>query len=136
MFLAFLVQAQRRRWTCSRSSFSENEVKPVTSAKNHADIPGISFIMPSLNFYGKDSLKKKGIKLRLVKICISDWGFYVKYTAICHFKVGYFLKNFCDNLQNLQISNSSKSFDTINVPGSHIENYYVPLIVPSTLYMV
>jgi hypothetical protein len=41
-----------------------------------------------------------------------------------------------DNLQNLQISNSSKSFDTINVPGSHIENYYVPLIIRLTLYIV
>jgi hypothetical protein len=60
MFLACLVQAQRRRWTCSRSSFSENEVKPVTSAKNHADIPGVSYrFMPGEFEFTINAWRKK-----------------------------------------------------------------------------
>ena len=50
--------------------------------------------------------------------------------------VNFYSENFIDTLQNLQISNGSKTFDTINVPGSQFENYYFPLIIPSTLYMV
>jgi len=39
-------------------------------------------------------------------------------------------------LPNLQISNGSKPFDTINISGAQLQHFNEKLVTPSTLHMV